>query len=92
MFLHYGYVTPTQEIQEDWGNWFTTYGDKMIDSGNPFGYGKEITATESKELPLDLSAITGYSIISAADFAEAEEIAKACPSITSIRVYEMNSM
>ncbi|MCH7573626.1 MAG: hypothetical protein IIA59_00720 [Candidatus Marinimicrobia bacterium] len=92
LFLYYGFVTPTEEIGAAWGKWFEAVGDKFVDTGNPFGYGREITKSGTKELTLDLEALTGYSIINAADIDEAEKIAKTCPIITSIRIYEADSM
>ena len=92
LFLYYGYVTPTKEIGEAWGKWFQEVGDKFVDSGSPFGYGREITSDGIKELPLEADSITGYSIINAASMDEAEKIAKTNPFITSIRVYEADSM
>ena len=92
LFLYYGFVTPTREIGEAWGKWFESVGDKFVDTGSPFGYGREITKSGTKELTLDLEALTGYSIVNAADMDEAEEIAKTCPMITSIKVYEANWM
>jgi hypothetical protein len=86
--LHYGYETPTKEIGEAWKKWFDTFGDKFVDSGTPFGTGIEIKAGETKHLAIDKEAITGYSIINTESMDEAEKIAKSCPSITSIRVYE----
>ncbi len=59
----------------------------MVDSGNPFGAGREITHTGTKELPLGAESVTGYMIINADSLDEAEEIAKTCTIITSIRVY-----
>ena len=64
----------------------------MVDSGSPFGLGREITHTGTKELSLDKGAITGYCIINADNIDEAEKIAKDCPIITSVRVYETMSM
>ena len=92
VFLTYGYETPTQEIMDAWNNWFASIGDHLVDSGNPFGPGREITFTGTKELPHDTGAITGYTIINADNIDEAEKIAKGCPIITSIRVYEAMSM
>lgn len=92
LFLYYGFVTPTKEIEKEWGDWFASVGDKFVDTGSPFGFGREITKSGTKELKLDLDAITGYSIINAEDIDEAESIAKTNPMITSIRVYEANSM
>lgn len=91
-FLHYGYEMPTPEIMDAWGRWFASMGDKTVENVGPFGPGKEITHTGTQELPHDLGAITGITIIDAESAAEAEEIAKDCPIITSIRVYEVMSM
>ncbi|MCH8927230.1 MAG: hypothetical protein IIB39_00765 [Candidatus Marinimicrobia bacterium] len=60
--------------------------------GSPFGAGREITKSGTKELPLGLDSITGYSIINAENLDEAENIAKTCPFITGIRVYDTSSM
>jgi len=92
VFLTYGYETPTQEIMEAWGKWFASIGDKLVDGGSPLGPGREITHTGTKELPHDLGAITGYTMINADNMDEAVKIAKTCPIITSIRVYEAMSM
>ena len=92
IFLYYGYEELTQEIHEAWGKWFESIGNKMVDSGNPFGAGREITHDGTTQLPLDANSVTGYSIINAESLDEAEEIAKGCPSITGIRVYEAMAM
>lgn len=92
VLIHFGYETPTEKIMKDWNDWFTSIGDKIVDPGNPFGPGLEITHDGTKKLPHDKEAITGYTIINAENIEEAEKIAKSCPSITSIRVYEAMSM
>ena len=92
VFLYVGYETPTKEIMDAWTKWFGTIGDKMIDSGNPFGAGREITSAGTKELSHDKGAISGYTIINATSMDEAEKIAKGCPHITGVRVYEAMSM
>jgi hypothetical protein len=92
VLLTYGFKTPTQEIMDAWSKWFASIGDKMVDSGSPFRAGREITHTGTKELSLNKGVITGYSIINAENIDEAEKIAKECPIITSIRVYEAMSM
>jgi hypothetical protein len=92
VLLTYGYETPTPEIQEAWGKWFALIGNKMVDPGSPLGHGKEISTAGTQDLPMGLESLTGYCIINADSFEEAETIAKACPMITSIRVYEAGSM
>jgi hypothetical protein len=92
IFLTYGFEPPTQEIMDAWNNWFASIGDKMVDIGSPFGAGREITHSGTKELPLGAESVTGYTIINADSIDDAVEIAKGCPIITSIRVYEAMSM
>ena len=92
VFLTYGYETPTEEIMDAWNNWFESIGDKMVDNGSSLGAGREITSTETKELPLGLESLTGYMVINADNMDHAEKIAKDCPIITSVRVYEAMSM
>jgi len=92
IFLAVGYETPTQEIMDSWMKWFGEIQEHIVDIGNPFSPGKEITASGVKELPHDKEAITGYTIINAESMDEAVQIAKTCPIITSMRVYEAMSM
>ncbi|OGO26447.1 MAG: hypothetical protein A2W33_10645 [Chloroflexi bacterium RBG_16_52_11] len=92
VFLYYGYETPTQEIKDAWSKWFASIGDRIVDSGSPFGPGREITHTGTKELSHDMGAVTGYSIVNADNIDDAEKLLKGCPIITSARVYEAMSM
>jgi hypothetical protein len=88
VFLHVGYETPTKDIEDAWMKWFGSIKDYIVDSGNPFGPGKEVTSAGVKQLPHDKRATTGYTIINAGSMDEAVKIAKTCPMITSMRVYE----
>ncbi len=89
IFLYVGHTdNQTPEMNEAWGKWFQSFGDKIVDSGNPFGGGKQVSSEGTAELPLDLASITGYTIIQAESLEEAEEIAKGCPSVSGVRVYE----
>ena len=92
IIFHYGYETPTPQIMEAWSKWFASIGDKMVDPGSPLGPGKEISRSGTKELPLGAESLTGYTVINAADMDAAEKIAKSCPMISSVRVYEAMSM
>ena len=92
VFFTYGYREPTKEIEEAWGKWFASIGDKMVDPGSPLGPGREISRSGTKELPLGIESLTGYTVINADSLDEAEKIAKGCPIITSVRVYEAMSM
>lgn len=90
LLLTIGFEPPTAEIMAAWNNWFTSIGDAIVEH-HGLASGIEITAAGSRDLPLDLEAITGSMIIQAEDLQEAEKIAQKCPSITSTRVYEIRS-
>ena len=92
VILCQGYQEPSKEIMDAWMKWFGSIGDKMVDSGNPFGPGREVTKTGTKDMSLDKEAISGYLIINAESMDEAEKIVRNAPIITSMRVYEAMSM
>ncbi len=80
------------EVMSGWSKWFELLGDRVVDSGNPFGPGTEITKSGNQSLPQDEQAIVGYTIIKADSLDEVTELAKDCPIITSLRIYEAMSM
>jgi len=88
LLLHVGFEQPTPEIMESWNDWFKSIADKQVDMGG-FGKGVEISKSGAKELAWDTNALTGFNIIEAENIEEAERIAKECPFITGIRVYEL---
>jgi hypothetical protein len=90
MLLHYGFEKPTPEIMEAWKQWFGSVADKTIDQGGFHGGAREISHDGSKDLPMGMDSITGYSIINAESLEEAETIAQGNPFIASIRVYEIS--
>lgn len=61
-----------------WESWLGGLGGKLIDPGNPVGMSKTVSiegiADNGGSNPL-----SGYSIVEAADDAEACEIARGCP-------------
>ena len=92
VLLYVGSVEPTQEIKDEWTKWFGVLGNKVVDSGNPFGPGTEITKSGTKALASDANAIAGYTIINAESIEEVEQLAKECPMVTSLRIYEAFAM
>ena len=88
MLLHYGFEEPTPEIMGAWGKWFESVADKMVDGGR-FSGAREISHTGTKDLPMGMKSITGYSIINADNLDDAEKIAQGNPFIASIRAYEI---
>jgi len=92
VIFHYGFETPTQQIMDAWNKWFASIGDKIVDPGSPLGPGREISRSGTKDLPMGSGSLTGYTVINADSIDAAEQIAKRCPMITSVRVYEAMSM
>jgi len=89
MLLHFGFEKPTPEIMAAWGKWFESVADTTVDQGGFHGGAREISHNGSKDLPMGMESITGYSIINAESLADAEKIAKGNPFIASIRIYEI---
>ncbi len=92
MLLHFGFEKPTPEIMAAWGQWFESVADKMVDQGGHFSGGREISHAGTKDLPLGMDSITGYTVINADSLDDAEKIAQGNPFIASIRVYELMTM
>jgi hypothetical protein len=59
--------------------------------GGHFSSGREISKSGTKDLPLGLESITGFTIVSADSLDDAEKIARGNPYISSIRIYEVMS-
>ncbi|MGC6517793.1 MAG: hypothetical protein ACON49_07180 [Candidatus Puniceispirillaceae bacterium] len=88
MILHVGFEMPTPDIMEKWNDWFAQTQSCTKDMGG-FMNGREITKDGTKDLVMDKTCLTGYSLIEAASMEEAEEIAAKNPFITAIRIYEI---
>ncbi|MEM7407867.1 MAG: hypothetical protein AAF458_21430 [Pseudomonadota bacterium] len=90
MLLHVGFEMPTPEIMQAWNAWFESVADRAVEHGGFHGPAREMTKNGVVELKMGPGAITGYSIIKAADIDEAAAIAGNNPFIDSIRVYEIS--
>jgi hypothetical protein len=71
-----------QKVMTDWMNWFGALGDAIVDGGNPVGSSSSISP-DGQVTGGGRSALTGYSIISAASLTEATDRAKGCPVLNS---------
>ena len=89
MLLMYGFEKPTPEIMQAWNTWFESVADRTVDQGGFHGGAREISRSGTKDLPIGMESITGYSIIEAESLDAAEKIAQRNPYIASIRVYEV---
>jgi hypothetical protein len=91
VFLYYGQSEPTDDVMAAWHEWFTSIGEKIVDSGNPFGPGREVTGGNGADITGAMAPATGYSIVNADSLDEAEKLLVGCPSATT-RVYEAMPM
>lgn len=91
VLLHYGFVTPTPDIMTAWSKWFESIKNNIVDMGEGFSSGREISKAGTKDLPLGLDSITGFTIVSADSLDDAEKLARSNPYIKCIRVYEVRS-
>ena len=92
VFIHHGYEEPTQQVMDAWMVWFGEIADSIVDSGAPFGPGREVTPSGARELPIGPGAATGYTVVEAVDMEAAEKLLEGCPMITSVRIYEAMQM
>ena len=92
VFLYQGHSDPTQDVMDAWMGWFASIEDSIVDSGNPLGPGREVTPTQTTELPTGLDATTGYSIVNADGMVDAEKLLVGCPIISRVRIYEAMAM
>ena len=88
MLVEYGFKKPTPEVMEAWKDWFGKIGVQTVEQ-------KGITATSvldasgMQEITADLQRATGYTILTAESMEEAQTIARQCPFITSIALFEL---
>ena len=91
VFLYHGQSEPTDDVMAAWHEWFDGIGSHIVDSGNPFGLGREVAGGTGVELTSTMSPATGYSIVNADSLDEAEKLLVGCPSSVT-RVYEAMPM
>ena len=61
MFLMFGFEKPTPEIMDAWGKWFESIAGKTVDQGGFHGGAREISDAGTKDLPMGMESITGYT-------------------------------
>ncbi len=92
MFIYHGFTEPTRENKDAWMSWFGEIGGNIVDSGNPFGAGREVTRTGRQDLAMAADAASGYTIVNAESMEAAEKLLENCPIETSVRIYEAIAM
>lgn len=71
------------QLMEAWGGWFATLGESVVDGGNPISHAKTIASNGDVSDGGGANALTGYSIIDAADLDDAVSKASGCPVLAS---------
>ncbi len=64
-------------VMQEWGAWYGSMGESLVDGGAPFGQTAAIGPDgKSTDAP---ASLTGYTIIEAGDMGAATSIAQGCP-------------
>lgn len=69
-----------EAVMAEWGAWYGTMGEGLVDGGAPFGASTAITSDGATDAPAQL---TGYTIVDVADMAAATAIAQGCPVLAN---------
>ncbi|AZQ65781.1 hypothetical protein EF888_00715 [Silicimonas algicola] len=96
MFVYHGGKPPESQEAIDkamaaWGKWMQDHGPALTDAGNPVGMSKTVTSSGTTDNG-GANPVSGYSIVSAADIAEACRIASSNPMVAgggSVEVAEI---
>ena len=90
VLVQIGFEMPTPEMMEQWEAWFRSIADITVENVGLVP-AVEVTREGTRELPFDLTAVTGYTVIEVESRDQAIEIAQSCPFITGVGVYEVRS-
>ncbi len=77
-----------KRVMAKWQDFLGGFGDKLVDMGAPFGASQAVNGNGALKA-------SGYSVVEAADLADAVERAKACPIFDrggNVEVYEAIQM
>ena len=94
VFIYYNNGThdnvPTEQSKAEYGAWFGSLADKLVDAGNPFNGGMAVEKSGVSEI--ENYPATGYTIVKADSMEQAVELAKTCPVLEepegAVRIYE----
>lgn len=69
-------------LMQAWHGWFAALGDAVVDGGNPVGVSCTLHGNGKITDDGGSNPISGYSIISATDLADAKQKAAGCPVLS----------
>lgn len=68
-----------EESMREWGAWFETFGEGLVDMGQPFGASSTVSSGGTQDG--GTSSLGGYSVVSAESLSEAAAKATGCPIV-----------
>lgn len=71
-----------EAIMAEWGQWYGSIGEGLIDGGAPFSQHWGV-GPDGADADAPATALTGYTVVSAPDLAAAKKIAQGCPVLAS---------
>ncbi len=85
LFAYHGGSVPQTdaeqaEVMQAWGAWYGALGESVIDGGAPVGQSHTVSADGTVENG-GANPVSGYTLVEAADYADAVAKAKGCPII-----------
>lgn len=88
LFVYHGGSVPTnptetKKVMDAWGAWYGSMGAAVIDGGNPVGKSSTVRSDGSLADDGGSNPASGYSLIEAANLAEAHKKAKGCPILAA---------
>ena len=87
IFAYHGGKKPETQAEGEremalWGAWFEKLGAAIVDPGNPVGASKTVTSSGVADNG-GSNPLSGYTVVTAKDYAEAVAMALACPILSS---------
>lgn len=82
-------------VMADWGAWYGSMGESIVDGGNPFSNSKHVSADGIGDGPVGSTPATGYTVIDADSLDAAMEKVKDHPHVKhggQVSVYETFKM
>ncbi len=73
--------TEIEAVMAEWGAWYGTMGDNLVDGGAPFGAHTAVGPGGSSVA--SPASLTGYTVVKAADLDAAVSIAQRCPVLAN---------
>lgn len=84
-----------QAISDKWGEFYGSIGAGVVYPGEPVSSHRTAVGGDGSECDIPAPGLTGYTVITASDLAEATAVAKRCPVLafgSTVQVSELVEM